>query len=449
MSVSTLHTEYKEAAPQWELVRLAAKGQEAIKDKRVKFLPMSNGMMQLDANTQSDVYKAYLSRAEYPNWVQDALRTATGLISKQMPEIELPTAMQDMEQNATDDGFSLKQMYSRTCNDVMETGRSCLLADIDESGKPYIAVYNAESLINWQVTGTNGRQDITLLVLKEQRKKPDADRYSHEYDDVYRVLSLQDGYCVSELLDDKGETLEEATPYMTSSGKGLKYIPAVITGSTDNSVDVDKIPLLTMAYAAVKYYQLSADYYQELHHTAHPQPYIIGMDEDEVPQITGAFSAWLLPLEATCGYLEVAGTGITAKRTAMQDQKNAALEAGAKVMDTSSQESGEARKARQNDQYASLFSVVTTVAEGVEQVLKYIAELIGANQDEVIFTVKPEFTNNVTDTAVLQQLINLATMGKVSDQTVWDYLQTGKIPERTYDDDVLLRTGITQADIPT
>ena len=119
MSVSTLHNEYKEAAPQWELVRLAAKGQEAIKDKRVKFLPMSNGMMQLDANTQGDVYKAYLSRAEYPNWVQDALRTATGLISKQMPEIELPTAMQDMEQNATDDGFSLKQMYSRTCNDVI------------------------------------------------------------------------------------------------------------------------------------------------------------------------------------------------------------------------------------------------------------------------------------------------------------------------------------------
>ena len=40
-------------------------------------------------------------------------------------------------------------------------------------------------------------------------------------------------------------------------------------------------------------------------------------------------------------------------------------------------------------------------------------------------------------------------MGKVSDQTVWDYLQTGKIPECTYDDDALLRTGIIQADIPT
>ena len=42
----------------------------------------------------------------------------------------------------------------------------------------------------------------------------------------------------------------------------------------------------------------------------------------------------------------------------MDAQKNSALEAGAKVVDTNTQESGEARRARQDDQQASLHSIV-------------------------------------------------------------------------------------------
>lgn len=54
--------------------------------------------------------------------------------------------------------------------------------------------------------------------------------------------------------------------------------------------------------------------------------------------------------------------------------KNAALEAGAKVIDTNSQESGEARRARQDDQQASLHSIVTCAAAAIEQAIKYAAQ---------------------------------------------------------------------------
>ena len=42
-------------------------------------------------------------------------------------------------------------------------------------------------------------------------------------------------------------------------------------------------------------------------------------------------------------------------------------QAGAKVMDVGCTESGEARKTRQNDQHATLHSIVITVAEAVEE----------------------------------------------------------------------------------
>ncbi|WP_323166718.1 DUF4055 domain-containing protein, partial [Pseudomonas bubulae] len=84
-------------------------------------------------------------------------------------------------------------------------------------------------------------------------------------------------------------------------------------------------------------------------------------------------------------YLEFKGTGIEANRKAMDDQKNAALEAGAKVMDVAGTESGEARKTRQNDQHATLHSIVITVAEAVEQGLRYAAEWKGYDPKQVKF----------------------------------------------------------------
>lgn len=49
-----------------------------------------------------------------------------------------------------------------------------------------------------------------------------------------------------------------------------------------------------MAKAALKYYQLSADYYQSLHHTAHPQPWINGLEGDEDISVTGVMAVWSL-----------------------------------------------------------------------------------------------------------------------------------------------------------
>lgn len=46
--------------------------------------------------------------------------------------------------------------------------------------------------------------------------------------------------------------------------KRLDFIPFVFGGSLDNTPEIDDIPLLTMAKCAIKYYQLSADYFQKL-----------------------------------------------------------------------------------------------------------------------------------------------------------------------------------------
>lgn len=120
-------------------------------------------------DTAGETYKAYLSRAQYPLWVQDSLRTMIGLVSKLQPNIVIEsTLLQELIANATNDGFGLKQLFIRICLELLVFGRCGLLVDVDSNGVPYFALYEALSIINWKQNSIGGRKDLKLLVLVEQ-----------------------------------------------------------------------------------------------------------------------------------------------------------------------------------------------------------------------------------------------------------------------------------------
>ena len=104
-------------------------------------------------------------------------------------------------------------------------------------------------------------------------------------------------------------------------------------------------------------------------------------------------------------------------------------------MDVAGTESGEARKTRQNDQHATLHSIVITVAEAVEQGLRYAAEWKGYDPKQVKFKVNPEFVTPVVDAQVLAELLKGVMAGTISADTYWQYLTTGKLPDRPYDEE--------------
>lgn len=441
MSVTTTHPEYDAHLSLWTMIDQAIAGEQAVKADPTN-LPKSSGMIEAERQDDKNeyLYRAYVARAQYESWVGDSLRSMMGLVARLTPVIQLPHGMEMIEASATNDGYSLQQLFMRVCRQTIGYGRSPLLANIDDAGKPYIDLYRPESAINWKTDNVGGREDLVLTVLRESRPASDADEFSHDMDTVYRVFRLREGVCTSVVLDEKDNVVEDERVLgrVDSLGNvlsGVGYIPIVFSGSTDNTPAIDEIPMLTMARAALKSYQLSADYFASLHQTSHPQPWVSGLESDKELTVTGPSAAWDLGESGKCGYLEFTGAGIDAVRQAMADQKNAALEAGAKVMDVQGTESGEARKARQNDQHATLHSIVMTAADGIEQALKYCAEWLGLNPEEVKFTVKPDFTTGQVDSSILQQLQAAVVAGGVSWQSYWKYLTTGKLPDWPYDDE--------------
>lgn len=441
MPVTTQHPEYIAHLPEWEMMEQAQGGAFAIAAD-ARNLPKSAGMIEAERkdSDSAHLYVAYATRAQYQLWVRDGVRAMMGLVARQQPTIVLPPRLAHMVDAATADGYSLRQLFLRVVGHLLRKGRVLLLVDVDDAGLPFIALYSAESAINWQTRKVNGREDLALLVLTEQRRRAAADEFSHDTDTVYRVLDLgaENGRLRVRLLDRASNPLEaERAPQTSDARRPLDYLPVVFCGSNDNSPEVDEVPLLTMAKAALTDYQLSADYFAALHQTSHPQPWVSGLQEDVELSVTGPSAAWDLGQNGSCGYLEFQGAGIEAVRQAMNDQKNSALEAGARVMDMGGVESGEARKTRQSDQHATLHGIVVTAAEAIEQALRYAAERVGVPDVEsaVTFTVVPEFAPTVVDPAVLAQLQAAVIAGGVSWATYWRYLTTGKLPDHDYADE--------------
>lgn len=438
MSVTTTNPDYEAHIHEWEIMDEALAGEAAIK-KNNHNLPKPSGMAEAEKfDSSSRLYESYKSRAQYPEWVKDGLRVMMGLVAKTQPQITLPSALKGMEDRATSDGFGLEQLFVRVVRQVVSHGRAPLVVNVDDSGQPYIAMYRPTNAINWKESiCDSGRTDLVLAVFREFREKEGADIYSHEAEQVYRVYRLSDGMCVSKVEKEDGELVSDEVVlgryFNNKLTNGLDYLPIVYCGSTDNAPDVDEVPLLTMAKAALKHYQLSADYYASLHHTSHPQPWVTGLDSDAELTLTGPSAAWNLGHEGSCGYLEFQGRGIEAVRVAMQEQKGASLEAGARVMDVSAgAESGEARKARQNDQHATLHTIVVTVAEAIEQCLRYAAKWLGVDENDVSFTVEPDFAAAVVDPQMAAMLREAAMTGQISNESFWLYVTTGKLPAHEY-----------------
>lgn len=432
MPVTTQHPDYTAHEREWAVMRDALRGEDAVKAKGIVYLPKTAGqecVERQEGQAAAHFYQAYLRRAKYPRWVADAVRSMMGLVSRLEPEARMPPRMAYLEEAATADGFGITDLFLRVVREILTTGRIAIVASVDDRGQAYAALYRAEDAINWKEAITSGRRDLTLAVLREARASEDEDEFGHQTETVYRVLDLDEGRYRKRLLSDSGQVLEEVFP--STRGVGIQYLPVIFAGSTDNNPDVDEVPLLTMAQSALKSYQLSADYFEALHKTAHPQAWVTSQEDVRIGT-TGPGTLWQAGEGAEFGYLEIAGTGIEATRTAMQDERNAALEAGARVVDAGSQtESGDARRARQDDQHASLHSIVKMAEKAVNQFIEYAKDLTNTAGDHT-FSVVPDFSAVDVLPQLAQQLLNSAMAGYTSPEAYWEYLRTGKVPDRDY-----------------
>jgi hypothetical protein len=438
MTISSKHPYYSTFLADWSLCRDAYRGERVIKDKGQTYLPptsgqVADGMNNIEALGRKS-YEAYKLRAVFPDHVKLAVETLIGMMWGKPPTIKLPEAMEPMREKITASGEGMNQLLRRINEQQLVVGRLGLLLDIPtlavtpKDQLPYVAMYSAESIINWD-DGAIGEVDfssLNLVVLDESEFE--RDQFTWALQNKYRILKLGDleaneavaPYSVATVTDEKTMPAEENFTQPNLRGKTLDKIPFTIINSKDIVATPDDPPLLGLARLAIAIYRGEADYRQSLFLQGQDTLVIIGAGggDDEKTRV-GAGAVINLGQGGDAKFIGVKSDGLAEQRQALENDKiQASIKAGQMIDGKSnSRESGDALKTRIAAQTATLNQIALSGAEGLQTNL--------------------DFANQEMDGRTLVDIMTAKQLGApLSNESIHKLLQNKDMTEMTYEDEL-------------
>ena len=436
MSLSNRHPLYTEFAQDWVTMRDTFRGSRVVKGKAITYLPPTSGMvydgMMSTAQPGYQAYTAYLTRAVFPDFVAEAVEALLGTMHSRPPVIELPPQLEPLRERATINGETLEHLLRRINEQQLVAGRLGLLLDLpvvpDQAEPlPYIALYRAETIVNWDDNQPSGdmRPKLNMVVLDESELERRSD-FSWETVEKFRVVALCDPdgqmssaagslYATGLFKDKDAGYNPEGMVFPSIRGNVLDQLPFVLVNTKDLVSSPDDPPLLGLANLALAVYRGEADYRQNLFMQGQDTFVIIGdtgsIDDDT--KRVGAGALLRLPQGGDAKYVGVGGSGLAEQRQALENDRNQAMvRTGALLHSGSAQrESGDALRIRVAAQTASLNTIAQSGAAGLEHLLRVAAEWVGA--DPMAVNVRPnlEFTENTLDGKSLVDIMSARTMG--------------------------------------
>ncbi len=435
--VGTLHPSITTArSSEWELMRDCVNGESAIKARGEIHLAKPSGF-KAQPDGGNEFYGAYKGRAQFPEILAPSISAMVGIIhgSESKISIELPGPMEFIIEKATQNGLTLEAFHRRITRQLLEVGRYGILTDVPQvSGDIFLAGYTAESIINWEDDGSFFVLDETTWV-----------RMGFEWTQVeqHRVLELDGGRYRQLVFMNRGlAPAEEIFP--TARGDGtLTEIPFVVATARDLTPVPETPPLVGVARAARAIYQLSADYRLQLYMSGQETLFIIN---GKAPKVIG--SSVVVSLEGDesrkpdAKYVGPSGIGIKSHKEAMEDNRKAAVRAGARMFDeeTSSAESGVARRLRFAAETATLMSVAQNSCAALEVALRHGATIMGLNPEDVRVIPPTDLLDSTMTASDASALTKVWMDGAISYETLYGNLQRGGIADsdRTAEDETKL-----------
>ncbi len=446
MSVTAEHPEYTSMQPDWVVMQDTYAGERAVKVKGSTYLDPTPAMLLDGVSTATSpgaiAYDRYKRRAVFWDFVSEAVQRLSGMMHAKPANIKLPAVMEALRARASREGETLQHFLRRINEQQLVYGRLGLLADLpakvitDPKAVPYIALYDALSLINWDVSHDDEGVDVTQLVVLNETSFERNQEFSWEEIQKYRVLEM------SPVVIEVAPSVEgqepvaslQANTYYSAvyrmvggnddkqnmvapmyKGRTLNKIPFEFVNSKDLLSSPDKPPLLGLAMLCLTIYRGEADYRQSLFMQGQDTLVIIGgapVDEpalgpdaigvgqsstDSTARRVGAGATIEVNLGGDAKYIGVDSAGLPEQRSALENDKLAASTKAGQLVSPKAgkQESGDALTTRISSQVASLMSIAVTGAAGLERILKTIAEWMGANPDEVSVEANTEFVDQL------------------------------------------------------
>lgn len=442
MNVDNEHSEYKKHIELWRKCRDACDGQEAVKVGGKKYLPQLGGQTP-------DEYDAYLKRALYYGAAGRTVQGLCGaLFRKPMSQEGINESdWAKMQSDVTGTDCGIEQFAKKVANEVLEVGRTGILADMPETGgDPYLSYYVAEDVINWRYEYINGKPVLVLVCLHETDIKPDPnDNFQDEEIERIRVLEIVEGYYLVSLYDRKKDTKGQSKYELSAQfmprirGARMQEIPFVFVGAEDTGPKIQKPPLLDLINVNLSHYMTSADLEHGAHFTGLPTAWVAGFPEDATLKI-GSETAWITSdPSAKAGFLEFTGQGLSAleSRLKAKEQQMAAL--GSRMLEAprSGVEAAESIRLRQSGENSALVGIAESLSDALTSAVKWMVYMLSKPYENLRLTINTDFTSYRLSAQELLALFQTYQGGGMSFDTFMYNLEAGEIlpPGRTAEDE--------------
>lgn len=461
-SLQTQHPQFALQLPDWQVMRDVKAGERQVKGRTSTYLPPTKGMVEDGYGTQdaqakgNTDYKAYITRASFSNYTKRAVITYLGLLWHKEPDIEVPKSMEPLLENATRQHDTIMQLLRNMHEELLTTGRLGLLADMPEgqttTAIPYISMYKAEKILNWdegedyQVSSDS----LNLVVLDESGERRRG-VFSWYINREFRVLMLGDPtaneesnsgklYTQGLFVDNEGWEMTGMKP-PNYHGLTLQEIPFVFVNAMDLEPTPKEPPQLELAKKDLTIYRGEADYRQALSQQAQPTLVISGGGTDTTGKPIRIGAGAVIEIPNPQGHAEFIGpdaVGIPEMRAALENDRREAEILCGQLTDNKSQqkESGDAMQTRMEGQTASLYSISTSAALGLQTVLRKIAKWMGEDPESVTVTANREFSASPLNAADFLALQNAKNAGlPIAEETIHDNLRKAGLTDQTYEEE--------------
>ena len=464
MALDSKHPLYRKFLPIWKQTVDTYKGEQCIKSEGTTYLPATSGQIAdgFEKSTKTPGYKAYDAyrrRAVFPDIYRDAIVAAVGIMHSKPPVIELPSSMESLRDKATVRGESLELLLRRINEAQLKTGRIGLLADLPNTTVqgpiiPYIAIYEALSIINWDdgMREDPSFQNLNLVVLDESENERITD-LEWEFRRKFRVLILGDvdinegrmmGVYRQGLFRENARSgLQFSEALLTEpnlQGNMLNFIPFTFINSMDLLPDPDNPPLLGLSNLALTIYRGEADYRQSLFMQGQDTLVTIGANiDDEESLKVGATGRIDVPKGGDAKFIGVDSSGLSEQREALRNDRNDARELGGKLLDQASRqrESSDSLRIRVAAQTATLANIALAGAEGLQTQLRFIARWLGADPASVVVEPNLDFDfGGLTPKDIVDYMAAKNTGGPLSLETIHDQMRKHDITKFNFDEEV-------------
>lgn len=463
-TISSAHPLYSTMVSDWTKLRHTYRGSTAVKNEGKVYLPPTTGHIKdgfpNPGTSGATAYDGYKARALFHEFVGDAVEGALGVMHLKPPVIELPSQLEYLREDATMKGEGLEALLRRINEQQLVTGRLGLLLDMPTASttdpKPYIAMYRAESVINWDdAEGDELRLGNLNLVVLDESSYVRKNIFDWEWLERYRVLILGDpadsegrgSSAIYQFGIFQGQggslTFNEASLQVPSiRGDAPRMIPFTFVNSKDIVPTPDDPPLLGLAELALCAYRSEADYRQNLFMQGQDTLVTIGFQsEDEDAAVrTGSGARLDMPMGGDAKFIGVTSDGLLEQREAIENLKAEAGQKGGQLLDSTSRqkESGDALKVRVNARTATLKTIALSGALGLQEQLRHAAEWVGADPASVTVDANLDFADDELESRSLVEYMTAKTMGApISNRTIHSLMARKGVTDLDFEEEIV------------